>query len=71
MKRVRALIYAALISAVLFSIAHYVGPLGDPISLTSFVFRTLAGLYLAAVFHVRGFAVAAWTHAFYDVGVLM
>jgi hypothetical protein len=70
-KRVRALIYAALISAVLFSIAHYVGPLGDPISLTSFVFRTLAGLYLAAVFHVRGFAVAAWTHAFYDVGVLM
>lgn len=69
--RARALVFAAVASSVLFSVAHYVGPLGDPVGLTSFVFRTLAGLYLAAVFHYRGFSVAAWTHALYDVGVLL
>lgn len=67
----RSLLVAALVSSVLFSLAHYVGPLGDPFALGSFVYRTLSGLYLAAVFHYRGFAVAAWTHALYDVGVLL
>lgn len=71
MSRVRALVAAALVSSLLFSLAHYVGPLGDPFALSSFVFRALAGLYLALVFHFRGFAVAAWTHALYDVGVLV
>jgi membrane protease YdiL (CAAX protease family) len=69
--RARAVAVAAIASSLLFSLAHYVGPFGDAFALTSFVFRTLSGLYLAAVFHYRGFAVAAWTHALYDVGVLI
>ena len=30
----------------------------------------LAGVFFALVYQLRGFAVAAWTHALYDVYVL-
>jgi hypothetical protein len=35
------------------------------------VFRTVAGVVFASLFLVRGFAVAAWTHALYDVWVIV
>ncbi len=37
----------------------------------SFVFRTLAGGIFCALFCLRGFAVAVYTHAIYDVYVLV
>ncbi len=57
----------ALFSSLVFSGIHYVGPFGDPFQLSSFVFRALAGLFLVAVFRWRGFAVAVYTHAIYDL----
>lgn len=58
---------AAIGSSLIFSAIHYLGPLGDEPQLISFTFRFLAGLYLAAVYRFRGFAVAVYTHAIYDV----
>jgi hypothetical protein len=66
----QAYVLAALLGAALFSGAHYVGPLGDPFALPSFTFRFLFGLALNALFLGRGFGVAAWTHALYDVMVV-
>lgn len=66
----RAWIAALLVSSLAFSLAHHVGPAGEAFTFTAFVYRTLAGVFFAAVYHVRGFAVAAWTHALYDVYVL-
>ncbi|HYE57311.1 MAG TPA: CPBP family intramembrane glutamate endopeptidase, partial [Rhodothermales bacterium] len=57
--------------ALIFSAIHYVGPYGDPFTLPSFVFRALFGLALNAVYLLRGFGVAAWTHAIYDVLVTL
>jgi len=57
----------ALFSSVVFSAIHYIGPFGDPFRLDSFVFRFLAGLFLAGVYRWRGFAVAVYTHAIYDL----
>ena len=65
-----AYVLAALVGAALFSLVHYVGPLGDPFALPSFAFRFLFGLALNALFLARGFGVAAWTHALYDVMVV-
>jgi len=62
---------AAVVGAVVFSLFHYVGPYGDPFQTYSFVFRTIAGLALSALFLVRGFGITAWTHALYDVFLLM
>jgi len=69
--RTRAYLLAAVAGALVFSWVHYVGPFGDPFTLASFAYRFLFGLALNAVFLVRGFAVAAWTHALYDVLVVL
>ncbi len=61
---------AAILGAALFSLVHYVGPLGDPLELPSFTFRFAFGLALNVLFLWRGFGVAAWTHALYDVMVV-
>jgi len=69
-----AVILSVLISAALFSAHHHHiafinGQLGRgaPFSWTEFVFRTAAGVYFAALFAIRGFGIAAGTHAFYDI----
>lgn len=69
-KRTTAYIIAALIGAFIFSLVHYTGAFGDAFQVSSFTFRFLFGLALNGVFLVRGFAVAAWTHALYDVFVV-
>lgn len=62
---------AALGGALLFSAFHYVGAYGDPFTLQSFVFRALAGLFFSVLYLLRGFGITAWTHALYDVMVLL
>ncbi|HSO40532.1 MAG TPA: CPBP family glutamic-type intramembrane protease [Labilithrix sp.] len=57
--------------AVVFSAVHYVGPMADSFQLASFVFRMVLGLALTLIFATRGFAAAVWTHALYDVWVLV
>lgn len=64
---VGAYVIAALLGAAAFSAVHYVGALGDPFTLPSFTFRFFFGLALNVVFLLRGFGVAAWSHALYDV----
>jgi membrane protease YdiL (CAAX protease family) len=66
----RAWLIALVLSSLLFSLAHHVGPSGEAFRFQAFVYRALAGAFFAAVYQVRGFAVAAWTHALYDVYVL-
>ena len=70
MGRRSAWLVALVASSLLFSIAHHVGPMGEPFTFMAFAYRTLAGVFFAMVYQVRGFAVAAWTHALYDVYVL-
>ena len=67
-----ALGWSALLTSLIFSLAHYVGPLGDSFDLYSFTFRAVAGLFFSILFVVRGFGIAAGTHAAYDmlVGLL-
>ena len=59
--------WALLVSSLLFSAAHYIGPLGDSFTLYSFTFRAVAGLFFALLFLTRGFGIAAGTHFFYDL----
>jgi hypothetical protein len=61
----------AVVCAAAFSAMHYVGALGDAFDLRSFVARAVLGLALTLVYVTRGFAAAVWTHALYDVWVLV
>lgn len=64
--------WSVILTSLLFSAAHYVGPLGDAFELYGFTFRALAGVFFATLFVVRGFGIAAGAHAAYDmlVGLL-
>lgn len=59
-----------LVSALLFSAWHHVGDLAEPFTMQAFVFRFVCGSFFCGLYAFRGLAVAAWTHALYDVGVL-
>lgn len=62
---------AMILAAGIFSFVHYIGALGDPFTIGSFLFRFLFGLALNAIYIWRGFGMAAWTHAIYDLMVIV
>ena len=64
-------IAATLAGAAIFSAFHYIGPYGDRWQLYSFAFRMVAGLFFSGLYLARGFGITAWTHALYDVLLLL
>lgn len=60
-----------LLSALLFSGAHYLGAAGDSFSWLSFLARGLGGLMLGLVYMLRGLGPAVYTHAIYDIFTLI
>lgn len=64
-------IFAVVTGAFIFSAFHYIGPYGDPLELGSFVYRMIGGIVFSAMFLLRGFGITAWTHALYDVLLLV
>jgi membrane protease YdiL (CAAX protease family) len=71
LRRWVAVTAAFVVSALLFSAMHHIPPYGDPLHLGVFTFRFLAGICFALLFWYRGFAVAVYTHALYDLYVLL
>ena len=71
LKAVGIMVAWGFVGAAAFSGMHYVGALSDPFDLKSFVARAVLGLALTLVYATRGFAAAVWTHALYDVWVLV
>jgi membrane protease YdiL (CAAX protease family) len=62
-------VLAVVLSALIFSAFHYVGSLGDTFTVPSFTFRAIAGVVFSVLYVARGFGIAAWTHALYDLGL--
>ena len=58
---------AIVTTSLAFSLAHYVGPAGETFHLFTFWFRTMAGLFFAALFVLRGFGITVGAHAAYDL----
>jgi len=70
-KKVVAAVFSVLLASFLFSLSHYVGTMADTWQLYSFMFRWAAGLLFTVLYFVRGFAITAYTHALYDIWVLV
>lgn len=68
-----SIMLSVLISAALFSAHHHIDFISgqpnaiDPFNWTRFAFRTIAGIYFAVLFAIRGFGITAGTHAFYNI----
>jgi membrane protease YdiL (CAAX protease family) len=69
--RVAAAVIAVVVSSVIFSAVHHVGAMGEAFTMSAFTYRVFAGVLFAVIYRARGFAVAAYTHAFYDVWVMV
>jgi membrane protease YdiL (CAAX protease family) len=65
--RAAAFAIALVVSALLFSAYHHLGPHGEPFRAVAFWFRAIAGLLLGLLFAGRGLALCAYLHAFYDI----
>ncbi len=61
----------AVLSAFVFSGWHHVGELGEDFDARVFVFRAVCGMIFTLIYALRGFAPAVWTHALYDLWVLV
>ena len=61
----------ATLSSMLFSGWHHFGEMGEPFTLSAFVFRWVSGLVFTLIFSLRGFATSVWTHTLYDVWVMV
>jgi hypothetical protein len=64
-------VFATIVGALTFSAFHYVGPYGEPLRLQSFIYRAISGVAFSALYLTRGFGITAWTHALYDVFVML
>jgi membrane protease YdiL (CAAX protease family) len=68
-----SIVLAVLVSAALFGAHHHIDFLTGRPNQTDFfdwwkfIFRTMAGVYFAMLFAIRGFGITAGTHAFYDI----
>lgn len=71
MDRSAVAIVAVLASAVLFAAHHHKPFGGEPFVPSTFLFRALAGAYLALIFWFRGYGSAAGCHAAYNVAVAL
>jgi hypothetical protein len=71
MRRWIAFPLALLLQAALFSAMHHIPPYGDPLHVGIFVFRVLAGVCFGVLYWYRGFAIAVYTHALYDLYVFL
>jgi membrane protease YdiL (CAAX protease family) len=70
LRRWLSILLAFLVTSIVFSAAHHlIG--GEPWRLGVFVYRFFCGLIFAVLFQVRGLAVAVYTHALYDVYVMV
>jgi hypothetical protein len=72
LKNDASVIGGIVLVSLLFSAVHYRMPFfgsgyGDEWSFYSFTFRFLAGVFFAILFQVRGFGIAAGSHAIYDI----
>ncbi len=67
----RSVTVCLIVSSLLFSAVHHIGPLGEPFSGYVFIYRAICGLLLGIVYLSRGFGVAVWTHALYNALVIL
>ncbi|MBN2412144.1 CPBP family intramembrane metalloprotease [candidate division KSB1 bacterium] len=64
-----AYLAAALFSSILFSWSHYLG--GENFTIISAFYRFFMGLLLCVLYKLRGFGVIAYTHAIYDLMIIL
>ncbi len=64
-----SVVASIICAALFFSLAHHIGPLGEPLAAGPFLFRWVAGLLFTVLYYLRGFAITAYSHSFHNLFV--
>ncbi len=64
-----SMIILAVLTSLAFAFAHHLT--GEPFSVYAFWFRAISGIIFVILYQLRGFGVAAYTHAFYDLWIVI
>lgn len=62
---------AVVISSFLFALIHHIGTIAEPFTISAFTYRFVSGCIFALLYVTRGFGITAWTHAMYDIYVII
>lgn len=65
-----ALAAGVVLSSLLFSYAHYVGPSAAYLDKSGFLYRFVAGVLFCLLYRFRSLAVAVYTHTIYDLLIM-
>lgn len=71
LRTVTSVVLAIISAALIFSLFHYLGSLGDAFEIKSFLIRFVAGIFLSVLYVLRGYGITAYTHTFYDFIVIL
>jgi len=66
-----SVILSVLFASLVFSVFHYLGDFGEVFEVKSFLVRFGAGIFLSALYALRGYGITAYTHTFYDLIVII
>lgn len=66
-----AAVASAVVSSLVFSACHHVGPYGDPLRLELLVYRFWMGMAFATIYIHRGLGIVVYTHTIYDIIVTL
>ena len=66
-----SVILSVLFASFIFSVFHYLGDFGEVFEVKSFLVRFGAGIFLSALYALRGYGITAYTHTFYDLIVII
>tara|TARA_A100001011_G_scaffold202506_1_gene210885 strand:- start:32415 stop:33047 length:633 start_codon:yes stop_codon:yes gene_type:complete len=64
------LLVSMTLSAIVFSYFHFLGPYGDPLSFSVFIYRFLGGFFLGFLYILRGFGITAYAHINYNLIII-
>ena len=64
------LLFSMTLSAIVFSYFHFLGPYGDPLSFSVFIYRFLGGFFLGFLYILRGFGITAYAHINYNLIII-
>ena len=59
-----------ILSSILFSLFHYIGPFGENFIYETFYMRIFAGIILGVIYLYRGFGITSYTHILYNVYIV-
>ena len=62
-----SIVIGVIVASLIFAGFHYIGDFGDKLEILSFLFRFLAGVILSLIILLRGYGIAVYSHAMYDL----